>query len=148
MSEPEGFLAIGDWARAGPYRGALVLPEDREGRLLLQLRDLHAPVHPGEWGLFGGGVEPGETVAEAALREFEEETGVRLAAVALRPFARIVSPVSRGRLYVFETAFEAAPEAIRLREGAGFAFVPPAEAMRLDLVPATRLALAARAGRR
>ena len=35
----------------------------------------------GAWMIPKGMVEPGETPAEAALREFEEETGTRLAAV-------------------------------------------------------------------
>jgi predicted NUDIX family NTP pyrophosphohydrolase len=38
----------------------------------------------GAWMIPKGGVEPGETPAQAALREFEEETGTRLAAI---PFA-------------------------------------------------------------
>ncbi len=32
----------------------------------------------GAWMIAKGGIEPGETPAEAALREFEEETGTRL----------------------------------------------------------------------
>jgi predicted NUDIX family NTP pyrophosphohydrolase len=35
----------------------------------------------GAWMIPKGAVEPGETPAEAALREFEEETGTRLGAV-------------------------------------------------------------------
>jgi predicted NUDIX family NTP pyrophosphohydrolase len=42
----------------------------------------------GAWMIPKGGVEPDETPAEAALREFEEETGTRLAAVPF-PLARI-----------------------------------------------------------
>lgn len=38
----------------------------------------------GAWMIPKGGVEPGEAPAEAALREFEEETGTRLTSV---PFA-------------------------------------------------------------
>jgi predicted NUDIX family NTP pyrophosphohydrolase len=37
--------------------------------------------HAGAWMIPKGMVEPGEAAAEAALREFEEETGTRLAAV-------------------------------------------------------------------
>jgi 8-oxo-dGTP diphosphatase len=33
----------------------------------------------GNWSLFGGAVEKGETPIEAALRELEEETGITLA---------------------------------------------------------------------
>ena len=42
----------------------------------------------GAWMIPKGGVEAGETAAEAALREFEEETGMRLT-VAPIPLARV-----------------------------------------------------------
>jgi predicted NUDIX family NTP pyrophosphohydrolase len=42
----------------------------------------------GSWMIPKGAVEPGEVPAEAALREFEEETGTRLASVPF-PLARI-----------------------------------------------------------
>ena len=42
----------------------------------------------GGWMIPKGGVEPGEQPAEAALREFEEETGLRLTAVPF-PLAKI-----------------------------------------------------------
>ena len=44
---------------------------DDEGRVLLARH-----VETGIWGLPGGGVEPGEAPADAAVREFWEETGV------------------------------------------------------------------------
>ena len=37
--------------------------------------------HVGAWMIPKGAIEPGEAAAEAALREFEEETGTRLATV-------------------------------------------------------------------
>ena len=39
--------------------------------------------HSGQWALPGGRLEPGETVAAAALREIEEEVGLHLAADAI-----------------------------------------------------------------
>ena len=42
----------------------------------------------GAWMIPKGAVEPGETPAEAALREFEEETGTRLRGVPF-PLARV-----------------------------------------------------------
>ena len=57
-------------------RIAAVVLVDERGWLLLQERDEYAPVNPDQWSLVGGGVEPGETFAEAAFRELEEETEV------------------------------------------------------------------------
>lgn len=49
----------------------------REGEVLL-IRRGNAPMR-GRWAIPGGRVEPGETPAEAALRELREETGVTAA---------------------------------------------------------------------
>jgi 8-oxo-dGTP pyrophosphatase MutT (NUDIX family) len=46
---------------------------DDKGRLLLQQRGDN-----GYWGFPGGGVEPGETVTEAVMREVWEETGFKI----------------------------------------------------------------------
>ena len=51
--------------------GASVIVEDKDGRILLQLRsDNHC------WGYAGGAVELDEDVEEAARRELFEETGI------------------------------------------------------------------------
>ncbi|MEX2520199.1 MAG: NUDIX domain-containing protein [Paracoccaceae bacterium] len=145
--EEAAFRRLGPWAAWSPYRGALIIPVDRAGRVLLQLRDHNpAAVHPGEWGLFGGEAEPGESLAEAAAREFLEETEIALPLSAFKPFARIVSPVSLRRLYAFEVVLEAAARDIRLNEGAGFGFIEPADFPRLDMVAAARIILAAWTG--
>jgi 8-oxo-dGTP pyrophosphatase MutT (NUDIX family) len=44
-----------------------------DGRFALQLRDHHAPTAPNQWGLFGGGIEPGESSYQAVVREIQEE---------------------------------------------------------------------------
>jgi 8-oxo-dGTP pyrophosphatase MutT (NUDIX family) len=61
-------------------RAARVLLLDPDGRVLM----LHGwdPARPEHtyWFTVGGGVEPGESLLEAAMREAFEETGLRLAA--------------------------------------------------------------------
>jgi len=47
-----------------------VVLRDADGRVLLMRR-----AHEETWGIPGGGVEPGESWSEAALRECREETG-------------------------------------------------------------------------
>lgn len=56
---------------------ARVVLLDREDRILLMKGRLpSAKDRPGAWFTVGGGVEPGETPAEAAMREIREETGI------------------------------------------------------------------------
>ena len=51
--------------------GVGVIVVDDRGRVLLEKRSDN-----GMWGLPGGGIEPGESVYETALREVKEETGL------------------------------------------------------------------------
>lgn len=70
--------------------GAAVIPVRPDGTFLLELRR-----DCGLWGLVGGRVEPGESVADSALRECREETGLEaeiddLLGVYSRPEGRMI----------------------------------------------------------
>ena len=71
---------------SAPARNAaIVVLEDADGRVAMQHRD----DKPGlfgrnQWGLFGGGIEAGETPIAAAVREIGEELCITLRADALR----------------------------------------------------------------
>ncbi|HEY1066879.1 MAG TPA: NUDIX domain-containing protein [Pirellulales bacterium] len=69
-------------------RGAVaVIP--RDGKLLVIRRSIHVPA-PRAFCFPGGGVETGETDAEAAVREVQEELALPIRAV--RPVWRCTSP--------------------------------------------------------
>lgn len=54
---------------------------------LLQLRDPKPYIfYPDHWGLFGGGIEPGECEADALIRELDEELGLVVAVEQIQRF--------------------------------------------------------------
>lgn len=55
---------------------------EREGRFLFGKRSTTKPSAPGYWCPVSGRVEPGESQAEAVVREVLEETGLRVRAVS------------------------------------------------------------------
>jgi 8-oxo-dGTP diphosphatase len=76
-----------------PCVGAVI--KDERGRLLL-IRRGHEP-GAGLWSLPGGRVEPGETDAEALVREMREETG--LAVRAGRLLGSVRRPAGNGDIF-------------------------------------------------
>jgi 8-oxo-dGTP pyrophosphatase MutT (NUDIX family) len=72
---------VDDWIDGRP------MPESLDGRMvdvsggaafLLCRRASRLSSHPAQWALPGGRVDPGETAVDAALRELDEEVGIRL----------------------------------------------------------------------
>ncbi len=72
---------VDDWIAGRP------MPEDLDGRMVdvsggasffLCRRASRLSSHSAQWALPGGRIDPGETVVDAALRELDEEVGVRL----------------------------------------------------------------------
>jgi 8-oxo-dGTP pyrophosphatase MutT (NUDIX family) len=74
------FLAEGELR---PDHAAVALLVLEDGRYLMQQRDQKPGIfYPGHWGLFGGGIEPGETAEGALRRELHEELGLEEPIVA------------------------------------------------------------------
>ncbi|MBI4271407.1 MAG: coenzyme A pyrophosphatase [Candidatus Rokubacteria bacterium RIFCSPLOWO2_12_FULL_71_22] len=68
-----------------PAAVAVVVLSDEQGRacFLLTRRAASLRAHARQWALPGGRLDPGETAAAAALRELEEELGLRLPPAAV-----------------------------------------------------------------
>ncbi|MBK9083421.1 MAG: NUDIX hydrolase [Rhizobiales bacterium] len=68
----------------------------REGRVLIATRA--RPPLEGVWSLPGGVVEPGETLAQAALRELREEVAVEARIVGFNRHVEVIERDGQGRV--------------------------------------------------
>ncbi|MCK9519404.1 MAG: NUDIX hydrolase [Dehalococcoidia bacterium] len=135
MNEPQG---------DEQWEGSGIILVDRVGRVLLQQRDDdHGPEGYGRWALPGGGHEGEETPRETAIRELEEETGLRVARVRyFRSFDQRDHPAFEHRtLHLFFADDEVDERAIHVNEGLDFRFWAPEDALGLRINPAGRLML-------
>jgi len=80
--------ATPEGAAAGPVVGAGAVVLDDRGRLLVIQRG--RPPAKGRWTVPGGRVEAGERVADAAVREVREETGLDIEVTGFVGFTEVV----------------------------------------------------------
>lgn len=117
-------------------RAAIILLVDPAGRVLLQLRDEHAPVAPNQWGVPGGSLEPGEEPEAGVRRELLEETGLHVDGPltlfwhGTRPHSLLPDALTEWWVYCAPTT--ASDQDIVLGEGEAIVFVAPDRARTLD----------------
>ncbi len=87
-----------DQSRTYPTRPYLAVSAAifRDGRVLI-VRRARPPAH-GLYTLPGGGVELGETLEEAVIREVREETALAIAPVALAGYRQAIARDAAGRI--------------------------------------------------
>lgn len=130
----EDFELYGEWLETTETRFSGLLAHDQQGRMLLQLRDDDDEIaSPGQWAIFGGAIEDGETPLQAMRREAEEEIGIKFAADELEPRARFISKSGKNQFFIFLSNRRIEPHEIRLGEGAGFAFLTMHQVMDCEI---------------
>ena len=142
---PDPLLSGRSRLSANDAVAAIILVDD--AGYLLQLRDSRADIwYPDHWGLFGGGIDPGEDPGAALARELREELELELDGAEF--FARIdfdLGGLQLGRYYrsyyVVQITGAAAARLV-LHEGAAMRVVPGPEALtQLRVTPYDAFAL-------
>jgi 8-oxo-dGTP diphosphatase len=123
-----------------PLAAVAILLVNRQGEILLQLRDAHAPVCPNVWGTVGGAVEAGERPDQAAARELFEETGISDQPLTVWWAGELPRNAGPGTVtwHVYTACVDLSSEDIVVGEGADICFVPPQDILALTLAPSAR----------
>jgi 8-oxo-dGTP diphosphatase len=111
-----------------------------DGRVLMAERT-PGQISPGFWELPGGKIDSGESAEHAAIRELDEEIGIR--ALSVRPWISYVHafPLRRIRLHFFKVErWEGNPHG---REGQRLAWIDPAMPSVAPILPSVERVLAA-----
>jgi 8-oxo-dGTP diphosphatase len=110
--------------------GAVVV---RDGELLM-IRRGHGPAG-GTWSVPGGRIEHGETVAEALVREVEEETGIQVLCGSFLGWAEIIEDDTHAVVLDFEATALDGSAPVAGDDAAEAAWVPLDRVVDLRLSP-------------
>lgn len=117
----------------------------RGDHVLVAERPLSSASYPGHWEFPGGKLEPGESVAEAAVRELAEELGVVVRASALHSCGVFAAPGRTIVLSAVEAELDDGEEPAPLL-GQRLAWTRPEDLAHLRMPPADAPILAALLG--
>ncbi|WP_173129967.1 NUDIX hydrolase [Kibdelosporangium persicum] len=89
------------------------------------------------WELPGGGLDPGETAHEAAVRELREETGIDVAELEFVTMAEfdLVDPERHEFLAIYRTRLDTEPRLVVNEEALAFRWWTPSEPVGQDMSP-------------
>lgn len=122
-----------------PRVGSALIVKDEANRILLGKRNKDP--QRGSWVLPGGKIHAFETIAQAAERELEEETGLKVEVQGQFRVYEIVNPPSEHRIVIYSWA-KAMGGVIRAADDISeVRFVPIRELGELPLTPLVRQAL-------
>lgn len=105
------------------YAGAIL--RNSEGKILFQLRDENGR-NPNKWGIFGGGIEKGESPLEALQREIKEELGIEISDLNIAKKHRILD------YHIYEVFLKNNPKKSQLKEGKDMKFMTKEEFTKLE----------------
>lgn len=97
------------------YAGVLI--EQKEGKMLFQLRDNNPNIKNRNcWGLFGGGINNNEKPIDAAIRELKEELNLNINKNQLKLW--MIFPGIKKKNYLFKLKLNKKIDSLKLMEGA------------------------------
>ena len=124
-------------------KASVIILVNQDKKVLLQLRDEHAPTAPNKWAFFGGGGEPGEDPFQCVMREAEQELAIQLTDPVLIIARCMDHPVFDEEYIYIEQVSEATIAKIVQAEGADRGWFTYPQALQLDMVEDKKAILAA-----